>query len=251
MKIKTKTNKQDPVKLKSFCIAKETIKKPKRQPSEWEKISANEAMDKGLISKIHQQHMELNIKTTAPSWSQFSSVMSHSLWPHGLQHARLPWPSPTPRTCSNSCPLSRWCHPTISSSTVPFSSCLQSFPTSASFPMSQFFSSGGQSIGASQLELLGAQWLRIHLLNHRFDPWSGKIPQATGQLSCAPKPSRCAPESTGHNHWVHMPTCPRAQTLQQEEPPKWEASVLELESSPRLLELEKAWLQIKTQHNQQ
>ena len=81
---------------------------------------------------------------------QFShSVMSICLWPHGLQHARLPCPSPTPRACPNSCPLSQWCHPTISSSVIPFSSCLQSFPASESFPMSQFFASGGQSIGAS------------------------------------------------------------------------------------------------------
>ena len=68
---------------------------------------------------------------------QFScSVMSNSLWPHGLQHARLLCPLPTPGVCSNSCPLSRWCHPTISSSVIPFSSCLQSFPASGSFPMS-------------------------------------------------------------------------------------------------------------------
>ena len=68
----------------------------------------------------------------------------------GLQHARLPpCPSPTPRACSNSCPSSWWCHPTISSSVIPFSSCLQSFSASGSFPMSQFFTSGGQSIGVS------------------------------------------------------------------------------------------------------
>ena len=80
---------------------------------------------------------------------QFShSVVSDSLWPHGLQHARLPCPSPTPRAYSNSCPLSRWCHLTISSSVIPFS-CLQSFPASGSFPTSQFFASGAQSIGAS------------------------------------------------------------------------------------------------------
>ena len=77
------------------------------------------------------------------------SVVSDSLWPHGLQHARLPCPSPTPRACSNSCPSSRWCHQTISSSVVPFSSCLPSLPASGSFPMSQFFTSGGQSIGVS------------------------------------------------------------------------------------------------------
>ena len=81
---------------------------------------------------------------------QFShSVMSDSLQPHGLQHTRLPCPSPTPRACSNSCPSSRWCHPTISSSVVPFSSHLQSFPASGYFPMSQFFTSGSQSIGVS------------------------------------------------------------------------------------------------------
>ena len=81
---------------------------------------------------------------------QFShSVMSDSLQPHGLQHARPPCPSPTPRAYSNACPLSRWCLPTISSSVSPFSSHLQSFPESGSFPMSQFFTSGGQSIGIS------------------------------------------------------------------------------------------------------
>ena len=81
---------------------------------------------------------------------QFShSVMSDSLWPHGLQHARLPCPSPTPRAYSNSGPSSQWYHPTISSSVVPFSSCPQSFPASGSFQMSQFFASSGQSIGVS------------------------------------------------------------------------------------------------------
>ena len=75
--------------------------------------------------------------------------MSYSWQPHGLQHARLPCPSPSPGACSNSRPLSQWCHPTISSSIIPFSSCLQSFPELGSFPMSQFFASGGQSIGDS------------------------------------------------------------------------------------------------------
>ena len=81
---------------------------------------------------------------------QFShSVVSDSLRPHGLQHANLPCPSPIPGACSNSCPLSWWCHPTISSSVIPFSSCLQSSPTSGSFPVNQFFTSSGHSIGAS------------------------------------------------------------------------------------------------------
>ena len=75
--------------------------------------------------------------------------MSNSLQPHGLQHARLPCASPSPRICSNSCPLSWWCYLTISSSAALFSFCLQSFPASGSFPMSQLFASGGQSIGTS------------------------------------------------------------------------------------------------------
>ena len=98
---------------------------------------------------------------------QFSSVtqLFDSLWPHGLQHTRPPCPSPTPRVYSNSCPLSQWCHPTISSSVVPFSSCSQSFPASGSFPMSQFFISCGQSIGASAtasvLPMNIQEWFRL------------------------------------------------------------------------------------------
>ena len=81
---------------------------------------------------------------------QFShSVVSNSLWPHGLQHTWPPCPSPVTGVYSNSCPLSQWCHPTISSSLIPFSSHLQSFPASGSFPISQLFASGGQSIGVS------------------------------------------------------------------------------------------------------
>ena len=90
------------------------------------------------------------ILLNAFSLVQFScSVMSDSLQPHGLQHARLPCPSPTPGACSNSCPSSRWCHPIVSSSVIPFSSRLQSFLASGSFQMSQFFALGGQSIGVS------------------------------------------------------------------------------------------------------
>ena len=93
---------------------------------------------------------------------QFScSVVSDPLRPHGLQHARLPCPSPTPGACSNL--WCRWCHPTISFSVVPFSSYLQSFPASGSFPVSQFFASGGQSIGASASALVPP--MNIHLLN--------------------------------------------------------------------------------------
>ena len=87
--------------------------------------------------------------------------MSGSLQHHGLQHARHSCTSPTPGACSNTCPSSWWCHPTISSSVVPFSSCLQSFPPSGSFPMNQLFTSGGQSIGASAL----ASVLPVNILN--------------------------------------------------------------------------------------
>ena len=108
---------------------------------------------------------------------QFSrSVVFDSFRPHGPQHTRLPCPSPTPRACSNSYPLSWWCHPTISSSVVPFSSCLQSFPASGSFPMSQFFASGGQSIGASASSISpskdysGLISLRIDCFDHPYSP---------------------------------------------------------------------------------
>ena len=94
--------------------------------------------------------MACGVCPSKPNHVQFShcSVMLDSLWPHGLQHARLPCLSPSPGACSNSCPLSQWCHPNISS-VIPFSSRLQSFPASGSFPRNQFFALGGLSIGAS------------------------------------------------------------------------------------------------------
>ena len=91
--------------------------------------------------------------------------MSDSLWPHGLEHARPPCPLPTPRVYSNSCTLSRWCHATIWSSVVLFSSHLQSFPASGPFQMSQFFASGGQSIGGSA----SASVLPIFWISFRMD----------------------------------------------------------------------------------
>ena len=95
------------------------------------------------------------------------AVMPDSLWPHGLQHASLPCPSPTPEVYSNSCPLSPWCHPTISSSVIPFSSHLQSFPASGAFPVSQFFPSNGQIIGASAsasvLPINTQEWFPLEL----------------------------------------------------------------------------------------
>ena len=107
----------------------------------------------GLHSK--NTSSRINLLTISRSSVQFScSVMSESVRLHGLQHSRLPCPSPTSVACSNSCPLSRWCHPTISSSVSPFSSCLQSSPASGFFPMSQFFPSGGQSIAVSASALV-------------------------------------------------------------------------------------------------
>ena len=113
------------------------------------------------------------------SYCQFScSVVSDSLQPHGQQHTRLPHPSPTPGACSNSCASSWWCHPSISSSVVPFFSCLQSYPASESFPMSQLFASGSQSISFSNeysglisfrmdwLDLLAVQGPLKSLLQH-------------------------------------------------------------------------------------
>ena len=105
---------------------------------------------------------------------QFShSVMSNSLQPHGLQHARLPCPWSTPRACSNSCPSVGWCHPTVSSSVIPFSSCLQLCPASGSFPMSQFFTSGGQSIHI----------IKIFVLRYWLSPEGGHWYQLPLQLS--------------------------------------------------------------------
>ena len=103
---------------------------------------------------------------------QFShSVVSPSLPPHGLQYARLLCPSPSPRAYSNSCPSSQWYHPTTSCSVVCFSSCLQSFSASGSFPMSHFFTSGGQSIGASAV----ASVLPINIQDQFPLGWTGGI----------------------------------------------------------------------------
>ena len=110
---------------------------------------------RNLVGYSTWGHKESNMpeQLTLTLSVQFScSAMFNCLWPHGLQHSRLPCPSPTPGTYSNSCPSSQWCHPTISSSVVPFSSCLQSFPPSGSLPMSHYFASGGQNTGASDPE---------------------------------------------------------------------------------------------------
>ena len=116
----------------------------------------------------------------------FSSVQSLShVWPHGLQHARPPCPSPTPGACSNSCPSSWWCHPTIWSSVISFSSCLQSFPASGSFPMSQFFTLGGQSTGVSasaSVLLMNIQdWFPLGLIFLQFKGFTRVFSNTTVQ----------------------------------------------------------------------
>ena len=127
----------------------------------------------------HCKKESLGITTVSSAQFSYSVVVSNSLRPHGLQHARLPCLSPTPGAYSNSCPSSQWCHPTISSSVVPFYFCLQSFPASGSFPVSQFFASGGQSIGASASASVFPMdiqnWFPLGL---------------TGWISCSPRDSQ-------------------------------------------------------------
>ena len=122
-------------------------------------------------------------------WKSWSEVVQLSpvaqscptLRAHGLQHARLPCPSPTPRAYSNSCLLSRWCHPTISSSVIPFSSHLQTFPASGSFQMSQPFASGGQSIGVSAspsvLPMNIQDWFPLGLMD-----WISLLPKGLSRV---------------------------------------------------------------------
>ena len=114
------------------------------------------------------------------------SVMSNSLWPHGLQHARLSCPSPSPRAFSNSCPLSRWCHPPILSSVVSFSFCLQSFPATGSFPVSQLLDQVAKVLEL-QLQHQALQWLfRIDFLQDWL-VWSPCSPGDSQKSSPAPR----------------------------------------------------------------
>ena len=116
-------------------------------------LSNSQGFFKGHRVESHLKRETMSIRriTIFPLFLFSCSVLSDSLQSHGLQHTRLPCPSPSPGVCSNSCPLSRWCHPTISSSFVPLSSCLWSLPASGSFPMSQLFAWDDQSTGVSAL----------------------------------------------------------------------------------------------------
>ena len=161
------------------------------------------------VGRCQKHDVELNIfRVVLISWYhykifssvQFShSVVSDSLQPHGLQHARPPCSSPTPGVYSNPCPSSRWCHPTISSSVVPLSSCPQSLPASGSFPMSQLFSWGGQSIGVSA---------STSVLPVNTQDWS---PLGwTGWISLQSQESSPTPRFKSTNSWalsfLHHPT---------------------------------------------
>ena len=120
-----------------------------------------------MVPFLKSSSFRLSSPTALNQYQCSRSAMSDSLRPHGLQHTRLPCPSLTPGAYSDSGPLSWWCHPAISSSVAPFSSCLQSFPASGSFPMSWLFTSGGQSIGASAsasvLAMNIQDWFRLGL----------------------------------------------------------------------------------------
>ena len=128
----------------------------------------------GKQTVLHTNNTQSHLKVM-----QFSSVVSSSLRPHGPQDTKPPCPSPTPGVYSNSCPLNRWSHPTISSSVIPFSSCLQSFPASGSFQMSQFFSSGDQSIGVSA----SASVLPVNIQDWSPLGWTGWISLQSKGLS--------------------------------------------------------------------
>ena len=152
------------------------------------------------------------------AWVQFRlSVTSDSLQPHGVQHARLPCPPPTPRACSNSCPSSQWCHRTISVSVIPFSSCHQSFPASGSFPRSQFFTSGDKSIRLSA----SASGLPMNIQDWFSLGWTGLIfLQSRDSQEFSPTPQFKSINSlvlsflygptliSVHDHWKnHMDLC--------------------------------------------
>ena len=127
--------------LRNLYASQEATVRMGHETTDWFKIGKRVCQDCIL---------SLAYLTSIQSSVQFShSVMSDSLWPHEPQHTRPPCPSPTPGVQPDPCPLSRWCHPTISTSVIPFSSCPQSFPTSGSFQMSQLFTWGGQSIGVA------------------------------------------------------------------------------------------------------
>ena len=138
----------NPVQAHGICIWREVWGETHPEQSLGENVSnSDESPGWGQTIRSNLTSHPLGVDGLLVQFS--CSVVFHSFQPHGLQYTRPPCPSPTPKACLSSCPLSRWCHPTISSSLIPFSSRLQSFPASGSFPMSRFFASGSQNIGAS------------------------------------------------------------------------------------------------------
>ena len=152
--------------------------KTRLAPQWTQQLGATKAITTSTSKRLDLRHKWA--KRRQLSWVQFScSVVFDSLWPHELQHARPPCPSPTPGVHPNPCLLCQWCHPTISSSVIPFSSCPQSFPASGSFPMSQLFASGGQNTGVS------ASTSVLPMNTHDWSPlgWTGWSP-------CSPRDSQ-------------------------------------------------------------
>ena len=132
-----------------------------------------------ILHVISLEDLEIYRSAQFSSVQPLSGVRLNTVGPHEPQHTRPPCPSPTPRVYPNPCPLSQWCHPTISSSVVPFSSCPQSFPASGSFPMSQFFASGGQGIGVSA----SASLLPMYIQDWFTLGWTGGISMQSKGLS--------------------------------------------------------------------
>ena len=138
-------------------------------------------------------------------WGFSGSVASGSLWPHGLQHSRHPCPSLCPRACSNLCPLKWWCHPTVSSSVVPFSSCPQSVPGSVSFPVSWLFASGASaSVSVLQMNIQGWSplgWTGLISLQSRDSQESSPAPQFESITSLALSLVCCSTLTSIHDYW--------------------------------------------------
>ena len=179
-------------------------------------------------------HFILQIFSELLSSVQFShSVMSDSLRPHELQHTRPPCPSPTPRVHPNSCPSSRWCHLAISSSVIPFSSCPQSLPASGSFPMSQLFAWGGQSIGVSA----SASILPMNTQDWSPLGWTAAAAAAVKSLqSCLTlRPIDGSPPgfpSLGFSRQEHRNGLPFPSPMHESEKWKWSCSVVSDSSDP-------------------
>ena len=165
----------------------------------WSQILQKSQM---LTMELTESKLTVAVQVLQMWWPCCCSVMSNSLRPLELHHTRLSYPSPSPRVCLNSCPLSRWCHPIVLPSVTPFSSCVQSLSASGSFPMSQFFASGSQSTGASAsapiLPMDIQDWIPLGLA--RFDLLAG---QGTFK-SKSPAPQFKSFNFFTHSWWLYQ-----------------------------------------------